>query len=213
MTTLRETIEDVVRGFLRSEPATAQPMRAELIPKPEPQRRAAFEALAALRARQLALDPLRVEAAGLTKELEENEARGAVIRQKLGEVGGEIFVSNLDISTAIDRQLAIVRQTASPMIDQFTIEMHVELDRLAGVKVEVEEELGEKNYDRDVPTRSKYTYSTQPSIQRRVGGVRQAILRAGELKFIDLSEEGLAGELAALRDALPAIEAPEKVRV
>jgi hypothetical protein len=99
------------------------------------------------------------------------------------------------------------------MIDQFTIEMHVELDRLAGVKVEVEEELGEKNYDRDVPTRSKYTYSTQPSIQRRVGGVRQAILRAGELKFIDLSEEGLAGELAALRDALPAPQSPEKVRV
>jgi len=213
MTSIREQVRDAVREFLGAQQTvTAQPMRTA--PKPEPHtRRAAFEALTSLRARQLALDPLRAEAAGLTKELEENEARGAVIRQQLGDVEGENFVKNLNISTAIDRQLAIVRQTASPMIDQLVVDMGVEIDRLLIQKVEVEEQLGERNYDREVPTRPKTTFSTQPSITRRVGAIRKAIQRAGELKFIDLSEEGLAGELAALRDALPAIEAPEKVRV
>ena len=212
MATLRATIEDVVRNFLRTEAVTAQPMREE--PKPEPQaRQAAFEALAALRARQEALSPLRVEAAGLTKELEEKAAQAAAIRQKLGEVGGEIFVSDLDISTAIDQQFAIVRQTASPLIDQFVVEMHGELDRLAAIKIDVEEQYGEKSYDREVPTRPKFTYSTAPSIQRRVAGVRLAMAKADEMKNRDLSDELLTEQLAALRDALPAIEAPEKVRV
>jgi hypothetical protein len=43
--------------------------------------------------------------------------------------------------------------------------------------------------------------------------MQRAMSRADELKFLELSEEGLAGELVVLRDALPAIEAPEKVMV
>ena len=212
MTTLRGTIEDVVRGFLRSEIATAQPMRME--PKSEPHtRHAAFVALAALRARQEAMSPVRAEAAGLTKELEEHAAQAAAIRQKLWDVEGDIFVKNLNLSTEIDRQLAIVRETAPLAINGFIAEMHGELDRLAVVKVDTEEQFGDRNYDLELPTRPKFTYSTAPSIQRRVAGVRQAIQRAGELKLLELSEESLAGELVALRDALPAIEAPEKVMV
>jgi hypothetical protein len=212
MTTLRETIEDVVRGFLRSETATAQPMRVE--PKPEPHtRHAAFVALAALQARQKALAPLRAEAADLTKELEENAAQAAAIRQKLGDVEGEIFVKNLNLSTEIDRRLAIVRETAPLAINGFIAEMHLELDRLASVKVDIEEQLGEKNYDRELPTRPKFTYSTAPSIQRRVAGVRQVIQRAEEMKNLDLSDQALTEGLGVLRDTLPAIAAPEKVRV
>ncbi|MEO7858988.1 MAG: hypothetical protein ABIU05_00870 [Nitrospirales bacterium] len=117
---------------------------------------------------------------------------------------GQEFVRNLQLSTAMDRVVAELREAASPLITDFLLEMNTEFDRLTRLKFQYSRGAGELNLVTMV--KAKYVYSNAPAIHRRVTAVLAARNRAEELKVIDRSDLELAEEFESLRASLPAID-------
>lgn len=204
--TFREKVEEIVRGLLVTTPAMSRPMPPDPIQQSASTvRRDLFGHMVALREQQDRESlPLRVEAASLEVRLSEVLAQAEGLNLQLTNVRGREFVINMNVSTAMDRILADLRESASPLITDFLVEMNTEFDRLTRLKPQHRRGAGELNLVTMI--KPKLNFSDAPAIRRRVRSVRATIHRAEELKTIDRTDIELSEEFESLRAGLPVID-------
>ena len=204
--TFREKVEDIVRGFLVTHPATSPTMPHDTIQQPASTgRRDLFVQVAELREQQKRESlPLQVEAASLEVKLNEILTQAKVLTLQLTNVRGREFVRTLQLSTAMDLVLAELRESASPVIADFIAAMNKELGDLNRLTPNESKGVGELNMVTMV--KPKFVFSNAPAIRRRALALQAARHRAEELKTIDRSDLELAEEFASLWAGLPVID-------
>ena len=203
---LREKVEDIVREFLGTQPATSPPLACDPIQEPaSAKRQKLFDQLVTLQQQhELAVLPLRAEEARLEGMLNEILMHVEDLTRQLTNVRGEEFIVNINASVAIDKALNDLRESASKTIKDFLVKMNTELDRLIRLKPQYSRGVGE--LDLVTLAKPKFTFSDAPQISRRVSAVRAAINRAEQLKVVEISEDELVAEFESLRANLPTID-------
>lgn len=201
---LRDRVEEIVRGLLAN-PATSHAVPSEPVQSASTTRGDLFARVVALREQQERESlPLKAEEARLEGMLTEIMVQVEKLTRQLTNVRGQEFILNINSSTAIDKVVAGLIQSSSPMITNFVTEMNKELDDLR--RLTPKEGRGVGDLDPITLIKPKYIFSNSPAISRRVRSVMAAVKRAEELKTIDRTDSELAEEFELLKASLPVID-------
>ncbi len=157
----------------------------------------AAEVVTLARAQDAAQVRFAAEVAPLRATVDARAADLKAARVALGNREDAYFVEALTLSERFSRAQNLLRSSAPAAIAAFEQEMDLDAQQTwAGVQ------------EREAVTviGNRVTWSNRASAAARCDAIRQAKQAAVELRYEVLTDEALTARLAALRDALPAVE-------
>lgn len=200
----RAIIKSIIREELSQTSTSASPPTSTVPTTPE--RSTILAQLEELGWKMRALDAREADTLADEKRIARLELELVELQTRVQAHHAQLWVDSLNTSTAIDKQLALLKTTCSPLLDHFLEMMRKEHTRLLGLEPQTQWGPGEKNIFTENPRTPRLVFSDSPAIARRARAVAAAISRAEELKVLERSDEELKVELEGLQAALPPIE-------